>query len=154
MHWKRSELNKIFLNKLNMKVSNQTWKYQTFKFCQTMIKAYINMRYKKKTGNFSVFGKVIQWNGKISNFCASRTTLWTKKLSFASKKFFFWKMFLWVQNSICIWKKKQKKLRHQKSASHATFIYEKCRIIFLWVFLIFPFKNQFSISWSENICQK
>ena len=108
---------------------------------QTLIKAYINTPYKRNR-IFSVFGKKnFKWKEKKPILSYPRLRYAHKKLNFACKKkvFFFRKMFVCVQNSICNWKKKPKKFLGQvckitwktfgspsKNASHTISIYGNC----------------------------
>ena len=71
-----------------------------------MIKAFINIPY-KKIGVLSVFEKVIQRNGKKSNFCVSRTTFETQKFKFCMQKLFLENACLSTK-FVLVLKKKQK----------------------------------------------
>ena len=57
------------------------------------------MPYKTKQEFLACLKKVIQRNGKNSNFCVSWTTLVNQKIKICLQ-IFFWKMFVWVQISI------------------------------------------------------
>ena len=101
---------------------------------QRMIKAYINTPY-KKMGFFSVFEKKWKWKEKKQMLSYPWLRYAHKKLNFACKKIFFWKMFVCVQNSICSWKKIWS--RHQKNASHTISLYGNFMVSIFYTHLMY-----------------
>ena len=101
------------------------WKHQTFKFWQNFSNLifFLNWIFKlskidqgiykhaiqQKTRDFSLFKKVILRNEKKNPIFVHRGLRYANKKLKVCMQIFFWKMFVWVQNSIWGWKKNKKK---------------------------------------------